>query len=112
MTPRSSGKVVNRFQNNNQKETLSKIAAIWHFHNDKDMEEWSIPEELNGTNAGGTLWISGSNDKFVNSGHLAIWNWDPYELHSPKDLRIHASKAKKIKIRLRVYHGRNLFQAS
>jgi hypothetical protein len=78
---------------------------FWGFDKWNDREGWTCPEILNGTVSGGAMWLtiqSKREDNAPISWRDQVWGkGQRYELVSPKNLSINASKFNKIVIRIR-----------
>ena len=78
---------------------------IWNFNNWNDREGWTCPEILNGTVAGGVLWLTIQPEPKKEaqvSWKNQVWGQrQKYELVSPKGLSVDAALFNKIVLRLR-----------
>ncbi len=77
---------------------------FWGFDRWNDSEGWTLPDILNGTVSGGSLWLTIQTEKkdTIKSWRTQIWGSAPdYLLVSPEELMIPAGQYNKIVIRLR-----------
>jgi hypothetical protein len=77
---------------------------FWGFDRWNDREGWTLPDIMNGTVSGGSLWLTIQSEKkdTTKSWRSQIWGSAPnYMLVSPKDLMIPTEQYNKIVIRLR-----------
>ncbi len=77
---------------------------FWGFDRWNDREGWTLPDILNGTVSGGSLWLTIQTEKkdTIKSWRTQIWGSAPnYMLVSPEELMIPAEQYNKIVIRLR-----------
>jgi hypothetical protein len=86
-------------------DDLKKSKWFWDFNKWNDREGWTLPEILNGTVTGGTLWLTIQTEHKKESQVSwkdQVWGSAPnLELVSPKGLTVPSAQYNKIVIRLR-----------
>jgi hypothetical protein len=86
-------------------DDLKNSKWFWDFNKWNDREGWVLPEILNGTVTGGTLWLTIQSEPKKDaqpSWKDQVWGSVPnYELVSPKELQVPAEQYNKIVFRLR-----------